>query len=570
MADGVPANALPFSYAAAFLDEASLAGLGQEGTRASALNSAEHVPDQALEQVSSALKRADVAPQASHKELTQLLVLPLALAAKLDAPYCVSHPVLALAHPDEIGSAAGSIVSGADLNAALSSKVNPSSRCDIVRLSCPCIVTELSVSSISNAINSYLVSIREWDAQMAAAIWAGCSTQRLLDLSEPIIGSYIALTDALFAAVAITTSFPPLEELSHSLVETGIYPMSKLAHFESLGNNQDWHGHRGSFLDQEGNEVNPLPNMSRVYRLNGNYAAHLVMVCPERIEPWRQRLFELLADRVGECLDRFWSTTLPYNESGSMFLTAILEDGVHDEVDFLSRARLFDFPTAGVFEICVISGAEQRGGIAHIVHQIRLSIKECRAAVIGQRIYLLLIASKESYGKIAAAEAKLFDIVERLQAEIGVSSRFDLLENCHMARMEADVALEYGHKNYPKYLALEAREAHINCVFRFNRYFPCYLVDPYSDTAEFMAEFAKSPNIVSRLRASDRENGTNDFGLLKVYLYYDSSIKRTAELLNMHRNTVIYRLNKIRSEYHIDLEDDDTRLFLHYLFGVLD
>ncbi len=38
----------------------------------------------------------------------------------------------------------------------------------------------------------------------------------------------------------------------------------------------------------------------------------------------------------------------------------------------------------------------------------------------------------------------------------------------------------------------------------------------------------------------------------------------------MHRNTVIYRLNKIRSEYHIDLEDDDTRLFLHYLFGVLD
>ena len=38
----------------------------------------------------------------------------------------------------------------------------------------------------------------------------------------------------------------------------------------------------------------------------------------------------------------------------------------------------------------------------------------------------------------------------------------------------------------------------------------------------------------------------------------------------MHRNTVVYRLNKMRNDFHIDLDDCDTRLFLHYLFGVLE
>ena len=117
-----------------------------------------------------------------------------------------------------------------------------------------------------------------------------------------------------------------------------------------------------------------------------------------------------------------------------------------------------------------------------------------------------------------------------------------------MGRMEADVALEYGQKNYSKYLALQSSEPYIDCVFRFNRYFPCYLVDPYADTAEFIAKYAASPNLVSRLRRADEENGTNDFGLLKIYLYFDCSVKKTAELLNMHRNTVVYRLNKIETD----------------------
>lgn len=430
--------------------------------------------------------------------------------------------------------------------------------------------TTLSPAAVCAAINRYLVSIREWDAEMSRLVLSNCSTQQLIDLSEEIIEKYVALSDALYARVAATPHFPPLDDMSRALVETGSYPTSMIPTIERLAQSQRWHSQNKSHLDQGGNAINPLPSMSRVYRLGGNYAAHLVMVSSEVIEPWRQFLFDLLANQVGTCLDRFWQTTLPSRDKGAAFLSTIMDDGIHDHYDFKEKARLFDLPIEGVFEIAVITGAEECGGVAHIAHQIRTGLQACRTVIIDQRIYVLMISAKRSSKRIATMEDELFKMVSRLKAKMGLSSRFDMLEYCRMGRMEADVALEYGQKNFSKYLALQASEPYLDCVFRFNRYFPCYLVDPYADTAEFLAKYAASPNLANRLRRADAENGTNDFGLLKVYLYFDCSVKKTADLLNMHRNTVVYRLNKIKNDYRLDLDNCDTRLFLHYLFGVLD
>lgn len=441
---------------------------------------------------------------------------------------------------------------------------------DSGRAAFPLVVTALSPAAVCSTVNRYLVGIREWDAEMSRLVLSNCSTQQLIDLSEKVLGKYIALSDALYARVAATPHFPPLDDMSRALIETGSYPTSMIPQIERLAQDQRWHTQNKSHLDQGGNAINPLPNMSRIYRLGGNYAAHLVMVSSETFKPWQQFLFNLFADQIGTCLDRFWQTTLPSRDKGAAFLSSILNDNIHDPYDFKEKARLFGLPVEGVFEIAVITGAEECGGVAHIAHQIRTGLQACRTVIANQRIYVLMISAKRSSKKIASMEEALFEAISRLKAKIGLSSRFDLLEYCHMGRMEADVALEYGQKNYSKYLALQSSEPYIDCVFRFNRYFPCYLVDPYADTAEFIAKYAASPNLVSRLRRADEENGTNDFGLLKIYLYFDRSVKKTAELLNMHRNTVVYRLNKIKTDYRIDLDNCDTRLFLHYLFGIMD
>ena len=67
---------------------------------------------------------------------------------------------------------------------------------------------------------------------------------------------------------------------------------------------------------------------------------------------------------------------------------------------------------------------------------------------------------------------------------------------------------------------------------------------------------------VSGLLAYDREHHTEFARTLQVYLAKERSQSRTADALHLHRNTLTYRLQRIRELLDCDLEDEDTRLHL--------
>ena len=54
------------------------------------------------------------------------------------------------------------------------------------------------------------------------------------------------------------------------------------------------------------------------------------------------------------------------------------------------------------------------------------------------------------------------------------------------------------------------------------------------------------------------------------YLLTERSISSTAKIMHMHRNSVIYRLNKIQEILGLDLNDPDVRLRLLISFKILE
>ena len=64
------------------------------------------------------------------------------------------------------------------------------------------------------------------------------------------------------------------------------------------------------------------------------------------------------------------------------------------------------------------------------------------------------------------------------------------------------------------------------------------------------------------LLTHDAENGSELAMTLKVYLDCERNNSRTADTLFLHRNSVNYRLDKIRSLITSDLDDPENRLFL--------
>lgn len=109
---------------------------------------------------------------------------------------------------------------------------------------------------------------------MSRLVLSNCSTQQLIDLSEKVLGKYIALSDALYARVAATPHFPPLDDMSRALIETGSYPTSMIPQIERLAQDQRWHTQNKSHLDQGGNAINPLPTC-RGYIASGEIMQHI-------------------------------------------------------------------------------------------------------------------------------------------------------------------------------------------------------------------------------------------------------------------------------------------------------
>ncbi len=83
------------------------------------------------------------------------------------------------------------------------------------------------------------------------------------------------------------------------------------------------------------------------------------------------------------------------------------------------------------------------------------------------------------------------------------------------------------------------------------------------------ARFLISPDI-ARLTEANRQYSFSLVETLRAYLECNCNLIRTAERLYLHKNTLLYRLNHIRSIIRCDLNDADERLLLMLSFKLLE
>lgn len=72
------------------------------------------------------------------------------------------------------------------------------------------------------------------------------------------------------------------------------------------------------------------------------------------------------------------------------------------------------------------------------------------------------------------------------------------------------------------------------------------------------------------LREFDREKGTQYYETFREYLLQERDIPRTSDKLIIHRSTLLYRLKKIQSLIHADLDDPWQRLYLTLSLWILE
>jgi len=145
----------------------------------------------------------------------------------------------------------------------------------------------------------------------------------------------------------------------------------------------------------------------------------------------------------------------------------------------------------------------------------------------------------------AAFQEELIRLMEKQSAYCGCSHIFTDLDHLNQNYMQAFFAAEYGQQ----------AAGNLN---RCEDYALEYMKDRFRKAVD--ADLA-SPAL-EKLRKYDIDNGTEYYRTLFTYLLCERNQTLTAEKLFLHRNTLIYRVNRIEEIIGTDLKEERERLYL--------
>ena len=137
----------------------------------------------------------------------------------------------------------------------------------------------------------------------------------------------------------------------------------------------------------------------------------------------------------------------------------------------------------------------------------------------------------------------------------GVSSNLSGLENLSSSYLQAKQTLDLSIKKGWK-----------NMLVHYDELGVYQLLMSISDKAVKQRYYN---HVLGKLEQYDKNNKSNYLDFLGTYLSCNCNINETADKLFVHRNTVVYKINKISELLDVDLSDTEVRveLYLAQLLG---
>lgn len=215
----------------------------------------------------------------------------------------------------------------------------------------------------------------------------------------------------------------------------------------------------------------------------------------------------------------------------------------HWEVNHEYQVLLFQFQ----------EGASGGVGMAYYKSQIRKLFHDCYVVEEADRFICIRNLSRSEEGSRNYEETVPYFLRETL-CKAGISGVFRDFRWLHWYCLEAERALNVGERTDST---------------KWYYFFPKYVV-PYmmeQCIQELTAEQVCHPALAV-LRDYDSRNETHLLESLRIYLRERQNITHTAELLEVHRTTLLVRLERIRQLTGIDLNDYETCLHLMLSFEI--
>lgn len=400
------------------------------------------------------------------------------------------------------------------------------------------------IDAVLNVVLDTFEQFQQWSDALHAAVSRGGSIQELLDLSREVLPFPLVIADSFGNVVGYSDGYDDLaEEDQYWSCVVREHRMSDRIFSDTL-------------QGENGAEAGDWDNSPRIYQTEQNRIIGLNLSVGEEVVG-KMVIVEaggVLTTGVCQLAEIFSDAiagTLAAQGDNAELRTMMnmLEDCLDSKpanIDLLwaricERTAKREDEELELMLLKNISRSDKPFS-RNLAYRIGSSLDGCFGLVFHDYVAAILCCAREE-----TLLSELWKMLPQEEYLCGISLPFSDASGMQRAGNQAALALLYGSQTPPSVS---------HCVDHAFLYFLNKLAGDKSFGTELL-----HPGL-TRLRRYDERHGTDFYNTLYQYLLAERNVVATAKALFIHRNSMIYRLQRIQQLLDVDLDDPNMRLYL--------
>ncbi len=269
--------------------------------------------------------------------------------------------------------------------------------------------------------------------------------------------------------------------------------------------------------------------------------------------PVQTVLLKLTNILTGHPLSHSLTVTQLYRD----FWRDILSFRLTEKKQIAARLNAFPFPVHAHIACILVRSAHKRQEAPYledVLHALQDFFPNTNICPTGNEWIILYSQKRDTSDRLDISYEAFSSLLIRHHLDAGISYVCQLPEILHTLYLTAAASMDLGRR-----LSINPT---IKRIYTFHQYNPYYVFHLCSQT--FVKQH-KTENLVylthpdiTRIYYHDLTKNNNLLDVLYTYLSCERNLNRTSEMLFMHRNTILNKLNKIESilNHKLDFESD--------------
>lgn len=298
-----------------------------------------------------------------------------------------------------------------------------------------------------------------------------------------------------------------------------------------------------------------IPNFCGAIRINGVVSAYIAMLCPSvEFKEEYIDVLEIAANAMTINISTYKNRNTQNNPMLEIFIRDLIDGAFHYEKQLETWKKDFKHIFKEKYSLVAIlpESKDMSGILQYLSSILSREYSKMLSTILTGTLFLFFYDIN--------TDIKMKEIAEGIKKELSsfhfhysISRCFSNILDTPNYRFQVEKALELGCVLQPKSMLYQYEDYAVPAILSY--------------AAKEMDSLNYMHPAIYDLEKYDKENNTEYLATLETYISYMCNTRRTAEKLHIHRNTMLYRINKISELTKCDLDDENicAHLMLSFL-----